>query len=93
MKFSKNELHLIRYLSFYNLFPIASMIFGGLGIPYGFYCSFFHAGSYVEAYLNNALIGASVALLSVGYLMYCFVKIVEKIKKDCKGPHGWVTSH
>ena len=57
------------------------MIFGGIGIPYGVYFCFFHARTYTERALNNALIGASIALLGMGYVMYCFVKIIEKFKR------------
>jgi hypothetical protein len=81
MEFNKNELHLLKYLRFYKLLPIFSMIFGGIGIPYGVYFSFYHAKSYTERALNNALIGASIAVLGIGYIMYCLVKIIEKFKR------------
>jgi hypothetical protein len=57
------------------------MIFGSLGVPFGLYISFSRPKPYTGAYLNNALIAASIAVLGMGYLMYCFVKIIEKFKR------------
>jgi hypothetical protein len=81
MDFNKNELHLLKFLWFYKLLSIGCMIFGSLGIPFGLYISFSRPKSYAGTYLNNALIGASMVVLGMGYVMYCLVKIIDKFKK------------
>jgi uncharacterized membrane protein (DUF485 family) len=59
------------------------MIMGSIGIPYGIYFYFIYAKSYMEVWLNNALIGASIAILAMGYLMYSFLRIIGKFKRKC----------
>jgi hypothetical protein len=81
MELNKNELHILKWLSFYRKLSIGCIVFGGIGIPYGLYYYFFHTKSYAEGYLNNALIAASIVVLGMGYLMYSFVKIIEKLKR------------
>lgn len=81
MEFNKNELHILKYLTFYKFLSIGCMILGGLGVPFGLYISFSRPKPYAGAHLNNALIGASIVVLGMGSLMYCFVKIIEKFKK------------
>ncbi len=80
MDFNKNELHIIKFISFYKIIAIFCMILGCLGMPYGIYFSFSQRQSYAEAYLDNALIAASFTVLTMGYLMYCFARIIEKMK-------------
>jgi hypothetical protein len=80
MDFNKNELHILKFLWFYRLVSIGCMILSSLGIPFGLYISFSRPKPYVGTYLNNALIGASIVVLGMGYLMYCLVKIIEKFK-------------
>jgi len=82
MEFNRNELHILKYLTFYKLVSIGCMILSSINIVYGLYFFFWHAKSYVA--LSNALIGASIVVLGMGYLMYCFSKIIEKFK------HRWV---
>lgn len=82
MEFNKNELHILKYLRFYKLLSIGCMIFGSCGIPFGFYVFFYHTMTYKEIRLNNALIGASISVLAMGYLMYLFLKLIEKFKME-----------
>lgn len=87
MEFDKNELHILKYIVFYKFVSIGCTVFGGLGIFYGSWILLFREKPCGEGHLNNALIGASVAVLGMGYLMYCFVKIIEKFRKK-KGNKG-----
>jgi hypothetical protein len=57
------------------------MILGSVGIPFGLYIFFSSPKPYAGAHLNNALIGASIVVLGMGSLMYCFLQIIEKFKK------------
>lgn len=82
MDFNKNELHIIKFIRFYKMFSVGAMIFGSFGIPFGLYIFFSRPKPYAGTYLNNALIAASFAVLGMGYMMYCFVKIIEKFKKS-----------
>jgi uncharacterized membrane protein HdeD (DUF308 family) len=79
MKFTKSELHILKYLTVYKLISIGCMVLGIINTVCGLYVFFSRAKSYMS--LNNALIGASIVVLGMGYLMYCFVKIIEKFKK------------
>jgi len=85
MEFNKNELHTLKYLSFYKILSISIMIISSLNILYGLYFSFYRIKSSGEIHLNNALIGASIVVLGMGLMMYSFIKIIEKFKKICLG--------
>ncbi len=78
MDFNKNEMHILKYLRSYRLLSIGCMIFGGVGIPFGFYNYYIHNRPYSGAYLNNALIAASFVVVALGYLMYCLTNIIHK---------------
>jgi hypothetical protein len=60
------------------------MILASVNILSGLYFFFSHAKSYPEILLNTA---ASVIVLGMGYLMYCFVKIIEKFKNRRELPN------
>jgi hypothetical protein len=66
------------------------MIFGCCGIPFGFYFFFYHTTTYKEICFNNALIGASISVLAMGYLMYSFLKLTEKFKIELRQEHIYV---
>ena len=80
MELNRNELHILKYLPFYKLLSVALMILSGLGIPFGLYANFFRATTEGETLLNNALIGASIVVLGISYLMFHFSKIIEKLR-------------
>lgn len=82
MELTKNEKHILKYCSRYKLLSIASMLFGIINIPYGFYFSKVKVTTYQESKLNAALIGASIVVVGMGYLMCCFLKIIEKMKRS-----------
>ncbi len=79
MEFNKNELHMLNVLSLYKALAIVYMVFGIVGIPFGLYLR--SSRWQACAYLNNALIGASIAVLGLGYILYCFVKLVGVFKR------------
>jgi len=79
MEFNSNDLHILRFLSLYKAISIVCMVFGILGIPFGLYLRF---RSELCAYSDNALIGASVAVLGMGYMLHCFVRLVGVFKRE-----------
>jgi hypothetical protein len=76
MEFNKHELRVLKRILFYKVISISCMIFGCLGIVYGLFI--FNSKTYVEMCLNNALIAASVTVIAMGYLMFFFLKIIQK---------------
>jgi hypothetical protein len=81
MELNKSEIHILKYLPFYRLLSIVLMIFSGLGIPFGLYANFFRPTTSGETLLNNALIGASIVVLGISYLMFSQLRIIEKLKE------------
>lgn len=81
MEFNKSDYHIIKHLKFYKVLSIIAMIVSIVNIPYGLYFSHFYANSFKEIRLNNALVGASIVVLGMGYLMFCFLKTIERFKK------------
>ena len=79
MQLNKYELQTVKNLTFYKVISIIIMCLGVSGIPIGLYISLFRCNTRSELYLNNALIGASLVVLAISYLMYHFLKIIEKI--------------
>ena len=79
MQLNKYELQTVKNITFYKVISIIIMCLGVSGIPIGLYISFFRCNTRSELYLNNALIGASLVVLGISYLMYHFLKIIEKI--------------
>ena len=80
MELSKNELHVLKYIRIYKLISLGCMIFGIQGILSGLYNYFTSQKPYYGVYLNNQLMGISLAVIGMGYLMYSFVKIIEKFQ-------------
>lgn len=81
MELNKSDYHIIKHLKLYKVLSIIVMIVSIANIPYGIYYSHFYASYFREIRLNNALVGASVVVLGMGYLMYCFLKTIERFKK------------
>jgi hypothetical protein len=79
VEFNSNDLHILRFLSFYRVFSIFSMVFGLLGVPIGLY---FRFRSELCAYSDNALITASIVVLAMGYMLHCFVRLIGVFKRD-----------
>ena len=48
-------------------------------VSYGLYLRFRGESC---GYLNNALIGASLTVLGMGYVLYCFVKLIRVFKRE-----------
>lgn len=80
MEFNKNELHILKFLSLYKAIAVFSMVFGILAIPYNLYYPLFSSQSC--AYSSNALIGASMVVLGMGYILHCFVRLIGVFKRQ-----------
>ena len=85
MQFDKDDLHILRCLKFYKILSIVCTILGGLAIPQSLWAIFFYIESRSVVRLNLALIGASLVVMAMGYLMYCLIKIIDKFKKEAGG--------
>lgn len=79
MHMNKNELHTLKYLSFYKCFLIASMCISASGIPLGLYARYYRFHMESQLRLNDALIGASMVVLGLSYMSYHFLKLIEKL--------------
>jgi hypothetical protein len=79
MEFNKNELHILKFIRTYQIISIGCMIFGIIGILSGLYNYFSSPKPYDNIYLNNQLIGISISVLGMGYLMHNFTKFIEKL--------------
>lgn len=77
MNFDKNEHHILKNLSFYKNLSIAVMLASVMLLLFGFYLIFFaeHTGR------DKALTAAALVVLSCGYLMFCYIKIIEKFMR------------
>jgi hypothetical protein len=80
VELNKNELHILKHLAWYKAASISSMVFGVLGVPFGVYARLFL--SQCCAYLNNALIAASVAVAAMGYMILSFVLLIGVFKRE-----------
>jgi len=81
MEFSKNEVKVLQRLRAYKLLSVACMALGGLGIPQGLWAILFGRKPPSEGLYEVALMGASLVVLGMGYLMFSFVRIIEKLQK------------
>ena len=81
MELKKSDYHIVKHLKFYKVLSILAIIINLVNIPYGIYFSHFYVISVREVRLNNALVGASIVVLGMGYLMYCFLNTIERLKK------------
>jgi uncharacterized membrane protein len=82
MQLNKYELQTLKKLNFYKVISIGCMCFSAFGVFFGLYARFFRYHTKSEIFLNNALIGASLVVLGISYLMYHFLKIIEKLNKN-----------
>jgi len=77
MHFDNNEAYILKHLSLYKNLSIVIMSVSTLLFLFGVYLIFFkeHAGR------DNALTAAAIVVLTCGYLMFCYIKIIEKFKR------------
>jgi hypothetical protein len=77
MHLDKNEAYILKHLSLYKNLSIVIMSVSALLFLFGVYLIFFkeHTGR------DNALTAAAIVVLSCGYLMFCYIKIIEKFKR------------
>ena len=77
MNFDKNELHILKNLSFYKKLSIMIMVASIWLFLFGVYVIVFMRHDLKD----NALIAAAIVVLSCGYLMFLYTKIIEKFKR------------
>lgn len=77
MNFDKNERHILKYLSFYKRFSIIVMAVSSSLALFGVYVILFKG----QTPKDNALTGAAVVVLGCGYLMFHYIRIIEKFKR------------
>lgn len=78
MPFNKYEKQIIENLSYYKALSIAVMVASSFLILFGAYLIVFTCRNNP---LDKALTGAAVVVLSCGYLMACFIQVIEKFKQ------------
>jgi hypothetical protein len=76
---NKNDLHLLRFLPFYRGVSIFFTAFGLFAIPYSVYVRL-TSGSCM--FLNNALIAASITVAAMGYMTFCFLRLIGTYKRE-----------
>ncbi len=81
MELDKNELHLINNLRLYKLIAVSCMLIPGAGVIFGIFVSITQPERYAQNHLHNALIGASIAMSGMGYLIFCLLKAVDKLRQ------------
>jgi len=77
MNFDKNELHILNNLSFYKKLSIMTMVASIMLFLFGVYVIVFMRHDLKD----NALTAAAIVVLGCGYLMFLYIKIIEKFKR------------
>jgi len=77
MNFNKNDRHILNYLWFYKGLSIAVMVISSLLILFGLYLIIFKGHTPADI----ALTGAALVVLSCGYLMFSYIKLIKKFKQ------------
>ena len=80
MQLNKHDLHTLKYLTFYKYLSVFGIIFGLLRIIGGIYDHFYRIQGKREIFLSNEIIGASLVVIGVSFLMLHFIKLIEKLK-------------
>jgi hypothetical protein len=80
MNLDKNEIHILKHLRAYKYFSAFAMVFGAFMLLWNLYDRFFKAQSQADTYLRNQLIGASIAVAGMGYLMWHFIRLISKLR-------------
>ena len=80
MNLDKNEIHILKYLRAYKYSSAFAIVFGGFMLFWNLYVRFYKTQSQADTYLQNQLIGASIVVVGMGYLMWHFIKLIDKIK-------------
>lgn len=79
MEFNRNELNVLRHLRAYKLLSFVCMVLGGFGIPQSLWAIVFGRKASSEVLYEVMLMGASLVVLGMGYLMSSFLRIIEKL--------------
>jgi hypothetical protein len=85
MTFNKSELYILEHLSFYKRVAIATILASSFLMLFGAYLIVFTCRNNP---LDKALTGAAAVVLGCGYLMTCFIQVIEKFKQICQDTNG-----
>ncbi|GEM_PF-713300 len=77
MNFDKNEHYILKNLSSHKKLSIMIMVASTLLFLFGVYVIIFKG----QTPKDNALTAAAIVVLSCGYLMFLYIKIIEKFKR------------
>jgi hypothetical protein len=78
MNFDKNETYILKHLSLYKNTSIFIMVGSAL--------AFIYPGLYIIIFKeptgrDYSLTAAAIVMLTCGYLMFCYIKIIEKFMR------------
>jgi hypothetical protein len=82
MNLNKNDLHTLKYIRAYKIFAGFGMAFGTYMLLVNLYDSFFKALSKHDFYLHNQLIGASMSVVGLSYIMWHNLNLIKKLKNQ-----------
>jgi len=80
MNLDKNEIHILKHLREYKYFSACAMVFGAFMLLWNLNGRFYKTQSQADIYLQNQLIAACIVVVGMGYLMWHFIKLINKIK-------------
>lgn len=81
MHLNKNDYHILNHLLFYRWLSIVSLAFGI--VLTSLHASFFIFSTKHDRW-NNALVGASMCVSGLSFVMYNLVRLVEKLSGQIK---------
>ena len=81
---SKNERHLLRYITVYKLFGMILVAIGIGGIALGWYSIKFRPMDEDARQLIHTLIGYSVGFIMFGWLFSSLCRMVQKFRSFCE---------
>lgn len=81
MFLNKNDLHNIKYILIYRIISIVVIIFACGRLMYALYEKCYGKQTFQEQLYNNEIIGASIVVLGMGYMLLNYLITIKKLKQ------------